>query len=82
MQLGQPAQGWRAWMIDGVPPTKGGAKCDTEAIERNLEFGRKNRITGTPAVLFTDGTRKPGALPGEEVEKLLAAAAAAPPAKK
>jgi thiol:disulfide interchange protein DsbC len=76
-----PAQGWRAWMIDGVPPAKSGAKCDVEAIERNLEFARKHRITGTPAVFFVDGTRKPGALPAEEVEKLLAAAAPAP-AKK
>jgi thiol:disulfide interchange protein DsbC len=73
-----PAQGWRAWMLEGVVPAKTVAKCDSEAIERNLEFGRKHRINGTPAVFFTDGTRKPGALPGEQVEKLLAAASAAP----
>ena len=76
-----PAQGWRAWMIDGVQPAKSVAKCDTDAIERNLAFGRKHRINGTPAVFFVDGTRKPGALPGEQVEKLLAAAASAPARK-
>lgn len=73
-----PAQGWRAWMIDGVAPTRTVAKCDADAIERNLEFGRKHRINGTPAVFFADGTRKPGALPAEQVERLLAAAAAVP----
>ncbi len=76
-----PAVGWRAWMIDGVLPAKAGAKCDTAAIDRNLEFGRKHRINGTPAVFFADGTRKPGAIPGDQVEKLLAAAAAPTPKK-
>ena len=72
-----PAGSWRAWMVDGVVPTKAaaGAKCDTAAIERNLEFGQKQRINGTPAVFFTDGTRRPGAISGESVERLLAAAA-------
>lgn len=76
----EPAQAWRAWMLDGVPPAKTAGKCDSQAIDRNLEFGRKHRINGTPAVFFADGTRKPGALPAEQVEKLLAAAAA--PSKK
>jgi thiol:disulfide interchange protein DsbC len=63
-------------MLDGVVPPKAGAKCDTAAIERNLAFSRSNRITGTPAVFFEDGTRKPGAIPGAEVERLLVAASA------
>ena len=69
---------WRTWMLDGVTPTKqaAGAKCDTTAIDRNLEFARAQRINGTPAVIFSDGTRKPGAIPAEMVEKLLVAAAA------
>ncbi len=72
-----PATAWRAWMVDGVVPTKSAAsaKCDTAAIERNLEFGQKQRINGTPAVFFTDGTRRPGAISGESVERLLTAAA-------
>ena len=71
-----PAASWRAWMVDGVIPAKG-AKCDTSAIERNLEFSQKQRINGTPAVFFADGTRRPGAISGESVERLLTAAAAA-----
>jgi thiol:disulfide interchange protein DsbC len=66
---------WRAWMIDNVTPPKADEKCDTAAIDRNLALGRKHRINGTPALLFEDGTRKPGALPPTLVEQLLAAAA-------
>jgi thiol:disulfide interchange protein DsbC len=65
---------WRAWMVDGVAPPKGTEKCDSSALDRNVEFGRKFRINGTPALVFEDGTRKPGALPAAEVEKLLAEA--------
>jgi len=74
-----PGKVWRAWMIDGVAPPKvaAGAKCDTGAIDRNLAFGQAQRINGTPAVFFADGTRRPGAISGETVERLLTAAAAA-----
>ncbi|MBL8326500.1 MAG: DsbC family protein [Rubrivivax sp.] len=65
---------WRAWMLDGVNPDPAKAGCDVAAIERNLEFGRKHKVNGTPAVLFEDGTRKPGAIPGEMLERLLAQA--------
>jgi thiol:disulfide interchange protein DsbC len=66
---------WRAWMLDGVvPPEPPKPGCDTAAIDRNLEFGRKHKINGTPAVLFEDGTRKPGAIPAEMLERLLAQA--------
>ncbi len=75
----EPVQAWRAWMLDGVPPAKG--KCDTGAIDRNLAFAHQQRINGTPAVFFTDGTRKPGALPGEQVERLLVAASVKASAK-
>jgi len=66
---------WRAWMIDGVTPPKVTGACDAAAIERNTAFGRKYRVNGTPAVLFEDGKRVPGAMPAAEVEKRLAEAA-------
>ena len=69
-----PAKVWRAWMLDGVSPPSAAKGCDTAAVERNLAFSRANRINGTPAVFFEDGTRKPGAIPAEMVEKLLLAA--------
>lgn len=70
-----PAKVWRAWMVDGVTPTKVMGKCDIAALDRTVEFGRKHRVQGTPAVFFEDGTRKPGALPAAEIERLLSAAA-------
>jgi thiol:disulfide interchange protein DsbC len=65
---------WRAWMLDGVNPPKGGDKCDTSVLERNLAMGTKYRIQGTPAVVFEDGTRSPGALPAAQIEKQLSSA--------
>ncbi len=68
------AKSWRAWMIDGAVPAKTNGNCDSAAIDRNLAFARTHRINGTPAVIFEDGTRKPGALPLATVESLLLAA--------
>lgn len=71
-----PAKTWLGWMLDGkVPPRTMGA-CATP-LERNLEFSRKHRITGTPAIIFVDGTRIPGAISAEQLEKQLVASAAA-----
>lgn len=70
-----PAKVWRAWMLDNVVPPKAMGACDTGAMTRNVALGQKHRINGTPAVVFEDGTRKPGAIPAAEVERLLAAAA-------
>ena len=64
------AKVWNDWMINGTtPPT---ANCDASAVETIVEFGKKYRITGTPLLLFADGTRVPGALPMAQVEKILA----------
>ena len=69
------AKSWRSWMIDGAVPTRPSGNCDSAAIDRNLAFARAHRINGTPAVIFEDGTRKPGAIPLATVESLLLAAA-------
>jgi thiol:disulfide interchange protein DsbC len=65
---------WRAWMVDGVAPPKSIGKCDVAALDRNVEFGKKHRVQGTPAIVFEDGSRVPGAIPMEQVEKYLATA--------
>ena len=48
------------------------ASCDASAIARNVEFGKKHRITGTPTLFFVDGSRVPGAVNAAQVEKFLA----------
>ncbi|MEO6016498.1 MAG: DsbC family protein [Polaromonas sp.] len=62
---------WQDWMTRDQPVAK--ASCDTAVLERNLEFGRKHKITGTPTVFFADGSRVPGAITAQQVEKQLAA---------
>ncbi len=62
---------WRSWMLDGAVPPKPEGKCDDSATERNLAFSRRHHINGTPAILFEDGTRVPGAISAEQVERKL-----------
>ena len=60
---------WADWMVRDQPINK--ATCDASALERNLAFSRKYKITGTPTVFFADGTRVPGAIGAQEIEKNL-----------
>jgi thiol:disulfide interchange protein DsbC len=64
------AKAWQDWMVrDQLPPA---ATCDSTALARNVEFGKKHKVTGTPTLVFADGTRVPGAVGAQQVEKLLA----------
>ena len=64
---------WRNWMLGTEPVKRGMGKCDYTAIDRNVAFAQKYRINGTPAIFFEDGSRVPGAIPLEQLEKSLAA---------
>ena len=66
------AKAWHDMMVRDQPAPKGA--CDTATIERNIAFGKKHKITGTPTVFFVDGSRVPGAIGAPQVEKLLAEA--------
>lgn len=66
------AKAYIDWMVKDVTPPA--ASCDTAALARNVEFGKKNRITGTPTLIFANGARVPGAIGADRVEKLLAEA--------
>lgn len=64
------AKAWQDWMVrDAMPPA---ASCDSAAIGRNVELGRKHKITGTPTLIFADGSRVPGAIGVDQIEKRLA----------
>lgn len=63
---------WRGWMVDGKSVAAAPAGCDTTALERNLALGRKHRINGTPAIVFEDGKRVPGAMSLQQFEQQLA----------
>ncbi len=61
---------WLDWIIDGKQPG-GRDNCDTSAISKNQEFGRRLNITGTPTIIFADGERVPGAVPLATLEQKL-----------
>ncbi|MBN8506409.1 MAG: DsbC family protein [Burkholderiales bacterium] len=62
---------WLDWMLRAKQPEKLAGKCDESAIQRNRAFARQHRITGTPAILFEDGSRAPGALDLQALEERL-----------
>ncbi len=64
------AKAWNDWMIDGKAPA-GREDCDTTAVTKNQEFGRKLNISGTPTLFFGDGERIPGAVPLARIEQKL-----------
>lgn len=64
------AKAWNGWMIDGRAPS-GRDDCDTSAITKNQEFGRRLNISGTPTMFFIDGERVPGAMPLANIEQKL-----------
>lgn len=65
------SKAWNDWIIDGKNPG-GRDNCDTTAVTRNQEYGRRLNITGTPTVIFADGERVPGAIPLKVLEQKLA----------
>ena len=65
---------WRAWMLEGKQPLKAIGKCDDGGLARNVAFGARHRVRGTPGVVFEDGMRIPGAMNLDALEKRLAAA--------
>ena len=70
-----PEAAWHDLMLREKTPAS--ASCDTAALQRNLALGKKYKITGTPTLVFTDGSRGPGAIGAQEVEKRLAETASA-----
>ena len=64
------AKAWHDWMQRDVTP-KGAGTCNTDALTANLDFAKKYRITGTPTIVFADGSRVPGAISSQQVEQQL-----------
>jgi len=66
---------WQDWMLRDQAAPAAAAMCDTSALARNVDVGRKHKITGTPTLLFTNGARVPGAVDNKKIEQMLAEAA-------
>ena len=63
------SKAWSDAMRNGAIPAM--SKCETP-IAKNLELGRKYRVSGTPTLIFHDGQRVPGQIPLAQLEKMLA----------
>ena len=64
------SKAWLDYMTRDTAPAV--ASCDSSALTRNVEFGRKHKISGTPTLLTQDGKRVPGAIPVAQIEQLIA----------
>lgn len=65
------AKAWNDWIVDARVPAA--ASCDTTAVTKNVELGKKLKISGTPTMFLADGSRIGGYLPAAELERALAA---------
>lgn len=61
------AKAWDDWMINGKEAPPAPANC-TAPNDKILALGQKLKITGTPTIFFTDGTRIPGAVDEKTLE--------------
>ncbi len=65
---------WQDWMVRDQAAAPASPSCDASALMRNVALGKKYKITGTPTLIFADGSRVPGAIDAAQVEKFLAEA--------
>ncbi|MBY0570072.1 MAG: DsbC family protein [Burkholderiaceae bacterium] len=65
------SKAWDDWMLNNKAPATAAADCSAPH-EKVLALGRKYRINGTPAIVFSDGSRIPGAVDAKRVEEKLA----------
>lgn len=66
------AKAWQDWMVRDQPvPSAATTGCDATALTRNVELGRKHKIEGTPTLIFSNGTRVPGAIDAKQIESYL-----------
>ncbi|MEI8326723.1 MAG: DsbC family protein [Betaproteobacteria bacterium] len=63
---------WLDWMVRDIQAAA--ASCDAAALARNVEFGHKYKITGTPTLVFSNNARVPGAIDSKQIEQHLAEA--------
>ncbi len=64
---------WDDWMINGKAPAAAPESCNANVTtDKVLELGKKLKVTGTPTIFFTDGSRVPGAIDAKTLESRLA----------
>lgn len=70
-----PAKEWDNYFKTGVAPTVATLdKCNTSSLDRNIEFARKHKINGTPAMFFSNGRSIKGYAPYAKITEAMSAA--------
>jgi thiol:disulfide interchange protein DsbC len=64
------AVAWDEYMGDGKAPPAAAPDCK-HPLQQVLALGQKLDVTGTPTIVFPDGSRLPGAVPVEKIEEKL-----------
>jgi thiol:disulfide interchange protein DsbC len=63
-----PAIAWENFIVRGVQPKS--TKSCANPVERNLALAQRLGLHGTPAIIFSNGSKVMGALPAAEIEKI------------
>ncbi|MEG2357782.1 DsbC family protein [Acinetobacter sp.] len=63
-----PALAWSNLVSKGIQPA--GKKSCANPVERNLQLAKSLGLNGTPAIVFSNGTKLMGAYPAQEIEKI------------
>lgn len=63
---------WEDWMLKGIAPA--GKECETP-LEALVKSGRDNKVSGTPTLIFADGSIVGGMIPAATIEEKLQNAA-------
>ncbi len=66
------AKAWDDWMLNGKQPATAPESCLSTPNDKILALGQQMKITGTPTIFFTDGSRIPGAVDAKALEAKLA----------
>jgi len=66
-----PGKAWSDWMLNGKEASAAPATCNAPH-DQVLALGQKMKITGTPTIIFADGSRIPGAIDAKGLEQKLA----------
>lgn len=64
------AKAWNDWMQKGVVPPSPTGNCDAP-VDKNVQYGQQKGISGTPTLIFPDGSRVPGMIPVADLNKML-----------
>jgi thiol:disulfide interchange protein DsbC len=66
------SKAWDDWMINGKAAAAAPEACKATEIDKVVDLGKKYRVTGTPTIFFSDGSRIPGAIDAKALEGKLA----------